>query len=231
MLYSLAKYLSANKSLAVREQTHVRIGERDHQLVFEPDRVEGRKQQIVVPGPELRPKEDSTIVIEKSTKGFQLASATWHFSTEKMPDEARGDFLGVTRTYYRRVKSGREVTLQPIADGANIAVGDEVEVHLSITAKHALEYVHLRDPRGAGFEPVSFTSKHKWDLGIGWYEEIRDSGTNFFFERLPVGEYSFKYRVRAAISGAFKVSPATLQPMYAPEFAAYSSGTELTVKP
>jgi uncharacterized protein YfaS (alpha-2-macroglobulin family) len=73
-------------------------------------------------------------------------------------------------------------------------------------------------------------SGHKWDLGIYWYEEIRDSGTNFFFEHLPQGEYAFKYRIRASMAGEFQVSPATLQPMYAPEFAAYSSGQRITIK-
>ena len=43
--------------------------------------------------------------------------------------------------------------------------GDQVEVQLSIRAKHAAEYVHLRDPRGAGFEPESLTSGWRWDLG------------------------------------------------------------------
>ena len=92
-----------------------------------------------------------------------------------------------------------------------------------------MEYVHLRDPRGAGFEPVSSLSQHKWDLGIFWYEEIRDSGTNFFFEHLPQGEYTFKYRIRATTAGDFKVAPATAQPMYAPEFTAYSSGAALEI--
>ncbi|MBK8202679.1 MAG: hypothetical protein IPK68_10320 [Bdellovibrionales bacterium] len=90
--------------------------------------------------------------------------------------------------------------------------------------------MHLRDPRGAGFEPTDTTSKHKWDLGIYWYEEIRDNVTNFFFEQLPQGEYNFIYRLRAATAGEFKVSPATVQPMYAPEFAAYSEGNRLKVR-
>ncbi len=30
--------------------------------------------------------------------------------------------------------------------------------------------------------------------------------------------------------GAFKVAPATLQSMYAPEFAAYSAGNQLSVE-
>jgi uncharacterized protein YfaS (alpha-2-macroglobulin family) len=109
--------------------------------------------------------------------------------------------------------------------------GDELEVQLSLTSKHPMEYVHLRDPRGAGFEPVSQVSRHRWDLGLYWYEEVRDSGQNFFFERLPQGEFTFKYRLRAALAGTYKVSPATLQPMYAPEFNAYSAGQVLTIDP
>ncbi len=231
VIYSLAHYLKATGQLGVREETKVTIGDLSQTFVFEPDEFTGRKNQIVVPGKDIDPKKHAEIAFEKSTQGFQLASATWHFSTEKMPASAQGDFLKVTRSFYRRVKTGRETTLEPLRDGVALAVGDELEVQISIRSKHALEYVHLRDPRGAGFEPTSVRSRHKWDLGIGWYEEIRDSGTNFFFERLPVGEYTFKYRVRCAIAGTFKVAPALIQPMYAPEFVAYSAGDTLEIEP
>ena len=75
--------------------------------------------------------------------------------------------------------------LHPIEDGAALAVGDEVEVQLAISTKHSLEYVQLRDPRAVEFEPTTLRSGPKWDLGIRWYEETRDSATNFFFETLP----------------------------------------------
>jgi uncharacterized protein YfaS (alpha-2-macroglobulin family) len=110
-----------------------------------------------------------------------------------------------------------------------LAPGDQVEVHLSISAKHAAEYVHVRDPRGAGFEPEKLASGWRWDLGISAYEEIRDSGTNFFIEWLPAGEYTLTYRLRANMGGAFRVGPATLQSMYAPEFTAYSAGHRLVI--
>ena len=102
-------------------------------------------------------------------------------------------------------------------------------MHLEISSKHDAEYVHLRDPRGAGLEPVSTSSHWGYDLGLSYYEEVRDSGENFFFERLPTGRYAFKYRVRAATAGTFRVGPATLQSMYAPEFNAYSAGHVLEV--
>jgi uncharacterized protein YfaS (alpha-2-macroglobulin family) len=68
-------------------------------------------------------------------------------------------------------------------------------------------------------------------LGLYWYEEVRDSGQNFFFERLPVGEVPFKYRLRAALAGTFKAAPAQVQPMYAPAFTGFSSGRSLTIAP
>ena len=110
-----------------------------------------------------------------------------------------------------------------------VNAGDEIEVQLSIRAKHSAEYVPLRDPRPAGAEPENVLSRHRWSLGITWYEETRDSGANFFFEALPAGEYTFKYRLRANIAGTFRVGPATVQSMYAPEFTAYTAGQVVPV--
>ena len=229
VVYSLAHYLKATNQLGTREAALVTVGNRKTEFTFDPDQYTGKKNQVVIPGEKIDPKTTSTITVEKETPGFMLASATWHFSTERMPEEARGDYLTVSRSFFKRVHTGKEFILEPLKEGAVLQVGDEVEVRISLRSKHPLEYVHLRDPRGAGFEPESAQSRHRWDLGIYWYEEIRDSGTNFFFEHLPQGEYTFKYRIRGATAGAFKVAPATVQPMYAPEFAAYSSGAVLTI--
>jgi len=229
VIYSLAHYLKETGQLGIREDATVTVGNQRTSFVFEPDKYTGKKNQIVIPGEKIDPEATSTITVEKTSGGHLFASATWHFSTEKLPEEARGDYLQISRTYFKRVHDGKAYTLQPLKEGALLQPADEVEVHLSLSSKHPMEYVHLRDPRGAGFEPSSNLSKHKYDLGISWYEEIRDSGTNFFFERLPQGEYTFKYRIRATTAGDFKVAPASVQPMYAPEFAAYSSGAELQI--
>jgi uncharacterized protein YfaS (alpha-2-macroglobulin family) len=77
---------------------------------------------------------------------------------------------------------------------------------------------------------VTFTSGYKWDLGLTRYEEVRDSGTNFFMEWVPEGQYTLKYRLRCAMAGTFRVSPATVQSMYAPEFNAYSAGNLIVIK-
>jgi alpha-2-macroglobulin len=222
-------YLKREGGLGTREDATVQVGGQTIRYVFEPDQYSGKKNQTIIPGEKVSPGT-ATVVVEKESKGFIFASATWQFSTEKLPEEARGDFLSVTRAYFKRENTGKEFVLKPLAEGATLLPGDEVEVQLSIRAKHPCEYVHLRDPRAAGLEPENAVSRFKWDLGIGWYEETRDSGTNFFFEWLPQGEYTFKYRLRANLGGTFKVGPATLQSMYAPEFSAYSSGAVVTVR-
>ena len=230
VIYSLIHYLEQEGQLGQREDVAVSIGPVHRAFVFEPDEYTGARNRVIVPGPEVDPQTMSTVVVEKESKGFAFASATWHFSTEALPEEARGDLFAVTRRFFRRSNVGDEWLLEPLEEGMVLEPGDQVEVHLSIRAKHAAEYVHLRDPRGAGFEPEKLTSGWRWDLGISAYEEIRDSGTNFFIEWLPAGEYTLTYRLRANMGGAFRVGPATLQSMYAPEFTAYSAGHRLEIR-
>jgi hypothetical protein len=228
-IYALVTYLKQTGALGIPEDATVIVGNRRVTFTFEPDRYTGEKNRIVIPGPQVDPRTTSTVVVEKKGKGFVFASAAWSYSTETLPAEERGDFFRVSRRYFRRDSSGPEPVLRPLADGTTLSPGDEVEVQISLRTKHEAEYVHLRDPRGAGFEPVSTASRWKWDLGLPYYEEVRDSATNVFFERLPVGEYTFKYRIRAAMGGTFRVGPATVQSMYAPEFNAFSSGSVLRI--
>jgi uncharacterized protein YfaS (alpha-2-macroglobulin family) len=231
VIASVAKYLKMEGALGIREDATVIVGGVKTAFVFEPDRYTGAKNQVVVPGDKLDAKTASTVIVEKGSRGLAFASATWHFSTEKLPAEDRGDFFAVSRKYFKREATAAGFVLRPLAEGTPLAPGDEVEVQLSLSSKHEAEYVHVRDPRAAGLEPENVASRHKWDLGIVWYEETRDSGTNFFFERLPAGQYTLHYRLRANMAGVFRVGPATVQSMYAPEFAAYSAGATVRVAP
>ncbi len=230
VIYALAHYLEQEGQLGVRESATIRVAGQATTFTFEPDRYTGKHNQVVVPGEKLGGV--SSVVVEKESAPLMFASATWHFSTDQLPTEARGDLFGVTRRYFLRSGQGKEVTLTPLAEGAALKPGDEVEVQLTITSRSPAEYVHLRDPRAAGMEPDGAQSGYKWDWNSpGRYEETRDSGTNFFFDWLPAGEYVLKYRLRANMGGTFRVGPATLQSMYAPEFTAYSAGDTMTVVP
>jgi uncharacterized protein YfaS (alpha-2-macroglobulin family) len=230
VLYSLARYLEARQGLASRERALLRWGERQEEIVFDPEDFRTGRHQVVIPGDEVNPETMWRAEIANESQGTLFASMSWHYSTEELPATARGDFLSVTRRYFRRLHRGDQMVLEPLSEGDVIAVGDQIEVQLRIATKHPMEFVHLRDPRAAGFEPEATTSGYLWQGGLGLYREVRDSGMNFFFEWLPQGEYDLSYRLRATTAGRFRAAPATLQSMYAPEFSAFSSGARIVIE-
>ena len=121
--------------------------------------------------------------------------------------------------------------LRRSTEGAPLALGDEVEVQLSLRTKHAAEYVHLRDParRRASSPRTCVSALQAGTWASPGTRRPATPAPNFFFEQLPAGEYTFKYRLRANMAGTFRVGPATVQSMYAPEFNAYSAGATLGV--
>ena len=216
-------------ALGVREEAHGRrSAAQTTTFVFEPDRYTGKTNQVVVPGREGRRRSATPTVVggEGRRKGFAFASATWHFSTEKLPEGgARRLLHGLAPLLPARDDRAARSCCSRSPEGAALAVGDELEVQLSLRTKHAAEYVHLRDPRARRASsprtPCRATSGTWASPGT---RRRATRGTNFFFEWLPAGEYTFKYRVRANMAGTFRVGPATVQSMYAPEFTAYSAG-------
>jgi len=229
-IYALAFYLDLNGELGQDQEVLVRAGDTERSFEFESRDISSGNQHWVIPGTEMNADFSDTITVKSATEGIAFASATWHFSTDQPPLEGQGDLLHVSREFYRRVNYGNEWKLIPLKIGDPVAIGDEVEVHLAISSRFPVEYIQLRDPRPAGFEPEESLSGYRWQMRLSYYEEIRDNGANFFFENLPDGQFTMKHRLRANMAGEFLVGPATMQSMYAPEFTAYSSGWKMVIK-
>ena len=172
---------------------------------------------------------DISATIEKTGPGLAYASLTGIYTTDKLAEESQSGMMNISRKYFLRAKEGENYVLKPLAAGETVSVGDQIEVQLTITTRSQFEYVHIKDPRGAGFEAEELLSGWKWDQ-LSRYEEPRDSLTNFFVSWLPHGEYILKYRVRPTTPGTYRIGSAVMQSMYAPEFVAHSVGMTLNVK-
>ena len=83
--------------------------------------------------------------------------------------------------------------------------------------------------RPAICEPVDVVSQRFWS-GISYYKTTRDVSTNFFFDYMPVGTYTFEYDVTVQQRGDVASGLASLQCMYVPSVTAYTEGTRLIVK-
>ena len=231
VLYAVVGHMKSQNTMGQTERLEVQVGPEKKEFVFEPSNLESGKQQWVLEGKEIQPHTMGRIRVAQKTDGFHFASATWHFSTQRFPTKGDGDLFAVSRAYFRRVPAGSGFKLIPLKEGEALRLGEEVEVQLTLKTKAPAEYVHLRDVRAAGLEPRTVLSGWKWEKGYACYEEVRDSAQNYFFENLPQGEFRFSYRLVANMAGSFRLGPAVVQSMYAPEFAAYSQGHVLNVIP
>jgi uncharacterized protein YfaS (alpha-2-macroglobulin family) len=116
-----------------------------------------------------------------------------------------------------------------VESGTELKKGDNLVTRLTIEADRDMEFIHIKDMRAAGFEPVNVLSNYKWKAGLGYYESTRDVATDFFVDNLRRGLYIFEYPLRVSHSGTYSSGIATIQSMYAPEYAAHSASLKVVV--
>jgi uncharacterized protein YfaS (alpha-2-macroglobulin family) len=124
--------------------------------------------------------------------------------------------------------TGEELT--EINETSQVKVGDLVRVRIELRADRPMEFVHMKDMRAAGLEPINVLSHYKWQDGLGYYESTKDASTNFFFDYLPKGVFVFEYNLRVNNAGDFSNGITTIQSMYAPEFSSHSEGIRFNVE-
>ncbi|WP_299557110.1 MG2 domain-containing protein [Seonamhaeicola sp.] len=124
--------------------------------------------------------------------------------------------------------TGEEIS--EITSETNLKVGDLIRVRIELRSDRAMEFVHMKDMRASGLEPVNVLSKYKWQDGLGYYESTKDASTNFFFDYLLKGVYVFEYDLRVNNAGNMSNGITTIQSMYAPEFSSHSEGVRVHIK-
>ncbi|MEX0290306.1 MAG: alpha-2-macroglobulin [Flavobacteriaceae bacterium] len=127
----------------------------------------------------------------------------------------------------KNTATGEEITA--ISDQVKLKVGDLLRVRIELRADRPMEFVHMKDMRASGLEPINVLSSYKWQDGLGYYESTKDASTNFFFDYLPKGVFVFEYDLRVNNAGDFSNGITTIQSMYAPEFSSHSEGVRVSV--
>ncbi len=226
-VYALLDYMNKKGSLVSDENFKIQWGKTNDSVTVAADDwlekpLRWQKQSFEIAD------ADASATVSKDGPGVSFASLTWTYSTDQIPQASQAGMLELSRVFYHRVKEGDDYHLKPLISSDTVNVGDEIEVQLKINTRSQFEYVHLKDPKAAGFEAEALLSGWKYDP-LWFYEEPRDSLTNFFMSRMPHGEYILRYRLRPTKPGTYRIGAATLQPMYAPEMSAHSDGFIINV--
>lgn len=169
------------------------------------------------------------ITVSKSDPGVAWGSIHWQYFEDIGEITASGDNpLQLTKRLFIKRNSETGPVLQPLEGPAS--VGDELVVRLVLRTDRDLEYVHLRDHRGSGTEPVDVLSSYRWREGLGFYQATRDTATDFFIDYMRKGTYVFEYSTRIQLRGQYQTGMAQIQCMYAPEFQSHSESIGLQVE-
>ncbi len=170
------------------------------------------------------------IKVEKKDEGVAWGAVYWQYfeSLDKItPSETP---LKLNKKLFLQKNTDKGPVLEPITDNNVIKVGDLVKVRIELKVDRAMEYIHMKDMRAAGMEPVNVLSRYKYQDGLGYYETTKDASTNFFISWLPKGTYVFEYPLRASLKGEFQNGITTIQCMYAPEFSSHSEGIKIRIE-
>ncbi|WP_394336040.1 alpha-2-macroglobulin family protein [Bacteroides zoogleoformans] len=180
------------------------------------------KQTYTQGSPALKAK---AVTVEKRDAGIAWGAAYAQYLSPMSDVKQHGGELSVEKKLYvERVAADGTKSLQPVTKTTHLSVGDKIVSRLIIRLDRAMDFVHLKDSRGACFEPIGALSGYRWGNGFGYYVEVEDAATNFFFDRLGKGVYVLEHSYRIARGGTYETGLATMQCLYAPEYASHSTG-------
>jgi len=156
-------------------------------------------------------------------------SIYWRYFEEADKISASSTPLKLSKKLFIEKNTDRGPVLIPVSENDELHIGDKIKVRIELRVDRDMEYVHMKDMRASGLEPVNVLSEYKWQGSLGYYESTRDASTNFFFNYLRKGTYVFEYPLFASQTGSFSNGITTIQCMYAPEFASRSEGIRISV--
>ncbi len=172
----------------------------------------------------------ASISVENPNNVVAWGAAYWQYFEEldKITDFKKTP-LTLDKKLFKEVLTSEGPVIKPISE-MELNPGDKIKVRIELRVDRDMEYVHMKDGRASGLEPINVISQYKWQGGLGYYESTRDASTNFFFDYLPKGTYVFEYPLRVQHRGDFSNGITTIQCMYAPEFTSHSEGIRINVE-
>lgn len=170
------------------------------------------------------------VTISKKEDGIAWGGLYWQYFEDLDKITAADSPLKLSKKLFLKTNSDTGKKLTEITNNVTVKVGHLITVRIELSSDRDLEFIHLKDMRASGVEPINVISKYKWQDNLGYYESTKDAATNFFFSRLPKGVYVFEYDVRVNNAGNFSNGISTIQSMYAPEFSSHSEGIRLNIE-
>ena len=180
--------------------------------------------------PESIVPEMGNVSVTRKTNGVSWGAMYWQYFEDLDKITSAETPLKLKKKLFLKTNTDTGEEISEINTETNLKVGDLVRVRIELRSDRDMEFLHMKDMRASGLEPVNVISKYKWQDGLGYYESTKGASTNFFFDYLPKGVFVFEYDLRVNNIGDMSNGITTIQSMYAPEFSSHSDGIRIIVE-
>ncbi len=160
------------------------------------------------------------VKVTKEDAGVAWGGLHWQYLEDMSKVTPHETNLKLKKTLFVKADSAKGPVLTPLVGKA--AVGDLVTVRIELRTDRDMEYVHMKDQRASGMEPVDVLSTYRYQDGLAYYQSTKDTASHFFIDYLPKGTYVFEYDLRVQHKGRYQTGMTEIQCMYAPEFNSHS---------
>ncbi len=174
--------------------------------------------------------EQANVTISKKGDGIAWGALYWQYFEDLDKITSAETPLKLSKKLFLKTNTDKGEEISEITKNTKLNVGDLVRMRIELRSDRNMEFVHLKDMRAAGFEPINVLSQYKWQDGLGYYESTKDAATNFFMDYLQKCVYVFEYDLRVNNAGDMSNGISTIQSMYAPEFSSHSEGVRIKVE-
>lgn len=174
-------------------------------------------------------KNLATVTVTKPGAGIVQGGLFWQYYEDLDKIKSSENYISITKELYKKIKTVNGEELQKISPDTPLKVGDKVTVRMILNTDRAMEFIHIKDMRAAGFEPLDVISGYQWKNNLGYYQSTKDASTNFYIQYMPKGKYVFEYDYVANASGKFSNGITTIQNYYAPQMNAHTKGTNVEI--
>jgi hypothetical protein len=180
-------------------------------------------------GDEIVP-EMGNITITKTDDDVAWGALYWQYFEQLDKITPHETPLKLTKKLFLQKNTNKGPVITPVTAKTKLRPGDLLQVRITLKTDRDMEYIHMKDMRASGLEPINVLSTHKYQDGLWYYEATKDASTNFFIHWLPKGTYVFEYPLRVTHKGDMSNGITTIQCMYAPEFTSHSEGVRISVE-
>ena len=176
---------------------------------------------------EIKP-EFKEIKLTKKDAGIAWGGVYFQYFEEMSAIKPYTTNLNLEKKIFVKRNTKKGVIIEPVTK--SLSVGDLITIRIILRVDRDMEYVHLKDLRGSGLEPVNVLSGYRYQDGLRYYQSSKDVATHFFISYLPKGTYVFEYDLRVQHKGLYQSGIAEIQCMYAPEFNSHSESIWLDIE-